>query len=219
MRCEDIAQLLHGQRPTSAAEHAEAAAHLAVCADCRAAQAAIEALQADRDVPIRVPSEGSLHRAVLRAVQLGERSTSRGSRRIFWRGVSVGAAGALAAGLLVAMLLFRPGAQTPSPAAAPRVTLALNEAHMVSVALDSPEPLADAEIHVSLNGAVGLKGFDGQREIRWRTDLARGVNQLTLPLIALGVSGGQVLVEVTHGEKHRTFLIDVRTADDGAKSG
>lgn len=219
MRCEDIGQLLHGKRPASAAEHAEAVAHLAVCADCRAAQAAIEALQSDRDLPIRVPSEGSLRRAVLRAVQLGERDTGRGSKRIFWRGVSVGAAAALAAGLLVAVLLFRPAAQAPSAAAAPRVTLALNEAHNVSVALDSPEPLADAEIHVSLSGAVGLEGFDGQREIRWRTDLARGVNQLTLPLVALGASGGQVLVEVTHGEKRRAFLIDVRTADHSPQAG
>jgi hypothetical protein len=51
----------------------------------------------------------------------------------------------------------------------------------------------------------------GQRELRWSTDLDRGINQLTLPVVALDATGGQVLVEVTHGQQRRTFVLDVRT--------
>jgi hypothetical protein len=46
--------------------------------------------------------------------------------------------------------------------------------------------------------------------LRWSTDLDRGINQLTLPVVALDASGGQVLVEVTHGRQRRTFVLDVR---------
>jgi hypothetical protein len=62
---------------------------------------------------------------------------------------------------------------------------------------------------VVLSGAVGLDGYEGQRELRWRTNLDPGVNQLTLPVIATGAGGGQVLVEVLHEGKRRTFLVDV----------
>jgi hypothetical protein len=44
------------------------------------------------------------------------------------------------------------------------------------------------------------------------TDLDRGVNQLTLPVVVVDASGGQVLVELTHGDKRRTFVLDVRAA-------
>ena len=92
----------------------------------------------------------------------------------------------------------------------PEVRLALNEPHAVTVTLESAEPLLAADVRVELRGAVALDGYDGQRELRWQTDLDRGVNQLTLPVVALGASGGQVLVEVTHGDKRRTFVLDVR---------
>ena len=52
------------------------------------------------------------------------------------------------------------------------------------------------------------------------TDLDRGVNQLTLPLVGLDASGGQVTVEVYHGTKQRTFVIDVQpTGRPSARAG
>ena len=85
----------------------------------------------------------------------------------------------------------------------------------VTVALDSPERLANAEVRVELRGGVELDGYAGQRELRWSTNLEQGVNQLTLPVVAIDAHGGQVLVEVTHGQKRRTFLLDVRTVAAG----
>jgi hypothetical protein len=43
------------------------------------------------------------------------------------------------------------------------------------------------------------------------------VNQLTLPIIALGPHGGQVLVEIQHGDKRRAFVVDVRTIAPSAE--
>ena len=70
-------------------------------------------------------------------------------------------------------------------------------------------------MRVELRGAVALDGYAGQRELRWMTNLDRGINQLTLPVVALDATGGQVLVEVTHGDKRRTFILDVRAGAVG----
>jgi hypothetical protein len=94
--------------------------------------------------------------------------------------------------------------------------LAVNRPSPVTVTLESPEALMDAEVRVELRGAVALEGYAGQRELRWMTDLDRGVNELTLPVVALDASGGQVLVEVVHGDKRRTFVLDVRAAAGGS---
>lgn len=114
----------------------------------------------------------------------------------------------------IAWALLVPGYTPTIPeleaATTPQVTLALYEPHDVNIAVDTPSPLADAEIRVVLTGAIELDGFANQRELRWRTNLDAGANQLTLPIIATGTGGGQLLVEVHHGQKRRTFVVDVR---------
>ena len=218
MRCEAVVEFLDGTRSPSGIEQRQALDHLAACEECSNAWTAIEALEEDRDSLIPVPSDGALPRAVLRAAQLGDVRRAA-SRRVFWRGVGVGLGGALAAGVLAAVLMFQSGPSLPPAVAAPEVTLALNQSRDVNVTLDSPTALRDAEIHVVLSGAVALQGFDHQRELRWRTDLDRGLNQLTLPLVALGGGGGQVLVEVLHSDKRRSFVIDVHTNSSAGDVG
>ena len=209
MKCEDVLSAL--QRDDAHGELAKRAAteHLARCDECRSAAHAVATLRADRDLPIALPGEDVFRRAIAAAV--GSRVTP--SRTGFWWGLGVGAA--LAASVAVALLVFSPvEVVAPPSTAAPQVMLSVNEQRDVSVALSSPEPLADAEIRIALRGEVGLRGFDDQRELTWRTDLDRGVNQLTLPLIGLRAGSGQVLVEVQHGDKRRSFVVDVLTTGD-----
>jgi hypothetical protein len=205
MKCEDVLTVLQEAAPGNDVARRAASEHLSSCEDCRNAAHAFAVLRADRDLLIDPPSDDALHRAIVAAVS--QQARERPRRATFWLGVGVGAA--LAASVAAAVLLLRPLADSVGRGV-PAVTLAINEVRNVDVALSSPEPLASAEIHVSLSGEIGLKGFDGQRELRWTTDLDRGVNQLTLPIVALGARGGQVLVEVQHGDKRRAFVVDVR---------
>jgi hypothetical protein len=48
--------------------------------------------------------------------------------------------------------------------------------------------------------------------LSWSTSLDRGANQLTLPVVAYGPGGGQLMVEVLSGSRRKTFLVDVRTS-------
>lgn len=211
MKCENVLHTLQDARPGNELARRAASEHLASCEDCRNAAHAFAVLRADRDLLIDPPLEDALRRAVIAASSRPYREQPR--RATFWLGVGVGAA--LAASVAVAVVTMRPLTE-PAGRGVPAVTLPLNQVRNVSVALSSPEPLASAEIHVSLSGDIGLDGFAGQRELRWTTDLDRGVNQLTLPIVALGTHGGQVLVEVQHGEKRRAFVVDVRAASSPA---
>jgi hypothetical protein len=203
MNCEDVVELLGSKAARGTPEAALAAAHAAACVDCRSALQALEALKAARTEPVPMPPPDAFERALHHALQRAPAPRRSG----FWRGAAFGAA--LAAGLTAVAVGVWLGRAAP-PSAVPEVRLAMNEPRNVTVELDAPEPLERAELHVELRGAIGLDGYDDQRDLRWSTDLDRGANQLTLPLVVRGERGGQLLVEVLHGERRRTFVIDVR---------
>lgn len=207
MNCEEATEVLRLGQEAAAQRRTLANEHLLNCAECRLAALALVALEAERGAQVPAPDRHSFERAMRRAAQRPVASAAR--RRGFWLGAAVG--GAIAAGLAVAVTTLWLQSSALQAPANPEVTLALNEVRDVSVSIDSPEMLSGAEIRVVLTGAIALQGFDEQRELRWVADLDRGLNQLTLPLVARGASGGQVTVEVQHGDKLRTFVLDVHS--------
>lgn len=207
MKCEEVVEFLVTSEHADALLARTARQHAAACTECTAALAAQRALRAERQAAVPPLPARSFARALDRAVR--PRVETRG-RRGFWLGTAVG--GAIAAGIAVAVALVWPPSDMAS-LANPEVEIALNEVREVNMSLASPEALQGAEIHVVLTGAVGLSGYGAQRELRWSTDLDRGVNELTLPIVALDAGGGQVTVEVQHGAKRRTFVLDVRTRE------
>lgn len=210
MRCEEAVETIRMVGSQPGASLRAAMEHTDECADCQAALRAVEAMRTLRDEPAPAFAEGAIERAVERALAT---SPAQRYRRGFWTGLASGAALAATIAALAVGVLLRDNGSTP--VAIPEVRAALNQPSNVTVALDSPERLANAEVRVELRGGVELDGYAGQRELRWSTDLERGVNQLTLPVVAIDTHGGQVLVEVTHGQKRRTFLLDVRTVAAG----
>jgi len=208
IQCERAVELLTRSPDCGNAEERRLAAdHASACVDCRGAIDAVNALRRERLVPVPPVREGALARALVAATR---QAPSRERRpRTFWHGAVAGAA--LAAGIAIAVVSFTPALRPAATSATPQITLAVAERRNVNISLEAPEPFADAEIHVLLSGAIELSGFEGQQELRWRTSLERGTNQLTLPLVATGSGGGQVLVEVVHHDKRRAFVVDVRS--------
>jgi hypothetical protein len=210
MRCEDAIEHIQtaaqpGAELTAAFEHA------AACDECRAALLAVNAVRALRDEPLPAADERLIARAV-------DRALAYEPARRYRRGLLTGAASGVALAAAIAAIAFGLWLRTLDgevAGAVPEVRLALNEPRDVTVTLESPEPLLGASVRVELRGAVALDGYQGQRELRWSTNLDRGINQLTLPVVALDATGGQVLVEVAHGARRRTFLLDVRGSGAG----
>jgi len=210
MQCEEAVETIRTVGSQPGASLRAAMEHAGECADCQAALRAVEAMRTLRDEPTPIIADGAIERAVDRALAT---SPAQRYRSGFWTGLASGAAlAATIAAVAVGIWLWNSGG---APVAVPEVRAALNRPSNVTVSLESPERLANAEVRVELRGGVELDGYAGQRELRWSTDLDRGVNQLTLPVVAIDAGGGQVLVEVTHGQKRRTFLLDVRTVAAG----
>ena len=210
MQCEEAVETIRTVGSQPGASLRAAMEHAGECADCQAALRAVEAMRTLRDEPAPIVADGAIERAVDRALAT---SPAQRYRSGFWTGLASGAAlAATIAAVALGGWLWSSGG---SAVAVPEVRAALNQPSNVTVSLESPERLANAEVRVELRGGVELDGYAGQRELRWSTDLDRGVNQLTLPVVAIDASGGQVLVEVTHGQKRRTFLLDVRAVAAG----
>ncbi|MFO7287044.1 MAG: hypothetical protein C0P79_009335 [Gammaproteobacteria bacterium] len=215
MRCADVQALLIDAGAAARPEQRrEAIEHLATCASCRDAQFAAGVLRAERGQAVPPPRPGALERAIAAATGgAATRPPPRNPRRAagFLAGLAAGAgSAAIAAAIAWALVGVDREPAAPEASTTPLVTLALNEVRDVSISVDAPAALRDAEIRVVLTGSISLGGLAGQRELRWRTDLEAGANQLTLPLVATAAAGGQLLVEVQHGQRRKTFVVDVR---------
>ncbi len=212
MNCMEAMELTAAPpAPDAMDEWLAALEHIRLCSPCRSASRALAALGTEREGAGPEPPPGALDRAVRLAAEAGRAPSVRAPRRAFWVGMGLGATlAAAAAWLAFAVLTFAPRARPGN--GTPEVALALNETRDVNIAVQAPTDLPHAEIHVVLTGAIGLAGFGAQKELRWNTDLAAGANELTLPIVALGSDGGQLLVEVRHGAKRRTFIVDVKAA-------
>lgn len=209
MDCTELSSLLEPfvDKRLTFVQQAAMKKHLGGCDSCASALYAVEALHARRSVVAPTPRTEFFAEVIQLATQGGAVEHQRTGNR-FWIGAGLG--GALAAGITFALLSFNSVLQPPEPSM-PQLTIALNETRDVNVAIDSPTELLGAQIRVVLTGTVALVGFEDQSELRWATDLDRGINRLSLPVTMVGSDGGQVIVEVIHVDRHEVFVIALRS--------
>ncbi len=122
------------------------------------------------------------------------------------------AGAALAASLAVWIGFgWLPGTRPPSGSdKLAGIVIALHETRTVQLAFNAEQPLVGAVLHIRLPIGVELRGFPGQREIQWRTDLARGINMLSLPLTAVAASEGALRARLEHGARSTEFAVQLR---------
>ena len=125
----------------------------------------------------------------------------------FWLGTGFGAG--VAASIVALAFVF--GLLGPNDEAPANFQIALNEPRQMNIAIETDRELQGAMITIVLTGNVALDGFQGQRELSWSEDLDAGINRLSLPLIATGTTGGQVLVRLDHPQSEQVFIIHLDT--------
>jgi hypothetical protein len=196
MNCRTFTQHLdeYLEGALAGAAHEAAGAHLQGCADCQRRLARMQALRAAlRNLPVPAPRAEFFEQALAHA----QRPVGAPRRR--WRYV---AGAALAASLALWLASSWSPGLTPVPAAKPaNVTIALNEVRTVQLAFAAERDLEQATLTIALPSGVELQGFPGQREVRWRTNLARGANVLSLPLIAVASTTGSLVARLEHGDR------------------
>jgi hypothetical protein len=179
--------------------------HIAACDDCANALEGATAMHAIRSWPTENAPEGTFERVMSRTIDASERQSS-GQR--FWLGAGFG--GAIAASLLAVAFALGMLAVPEEPAVA-EFYVSMEEARSMHVAIEADRPLQDATISIMLSGDVQIDGFGNRRELIWTDNLDAGVNKLTLPLIAIGEDGGQMVVRLNHPDSEQLFVVQLRT--------
>jgi len=204
MNCQDfLAQLdeyLAGELSTEAT--GEASRHLHGCGSCQRKLARLQSLRAAlRSQPVPPARAGFFEQAM----QNAQRSSPR--RGVSWTRF----AGAAVAAGLAAWIAFG-GAllpiKSPNPPI-PGVTLALHETQTIRLSFNAERELTGATLRIRLPDGVEVRGYPGQRDIEWRTDLARGVNMLALPLHAVAKVDGAMTARLEHGDRKTEFSVRI----------
>ena len=142
--------------------------------------------------------------------QLEQSPEARQTGQRFWLGTAFG--GAIAASLFAAALTFGwiglPATNTSEVA---EFVVALGEPRNMDIAIETDRPLYGANISIILTGGVKLDGYGDQRELTWTSNLDAGVNRLSLPVIAVNSSGGQMVVRMSHPESEQVFVVQLKT--------
>jgi len=215
-----------------AAEQMAFDTHRASCEACRALYTSeLAMLEGLRAMPVIQPPAGFADRVLANAIKRNVPQRQNYHRRGFMTGFGSAVAAALAVWVVVGML---PG-ELPDTDSAPgqdiassapvgveaqppvlSVALALNTQQTVRLAFASSEPLAGAKITIHLPENVALVGYPGRRELSWKTNLEKGDNLLSLPIIATQVAQGQLIADIEYEGRVRTLTLNLETGAGAA---
>jgi len=206
MNCEDTNDRLVQMKNDSLTEieRRQFSAHLESCETCQHTARAAAGLQILKDQENHTPVEGLFEMLMCNAVQTEVRA-SRGTG--FW----LGAGSALAAGVLLAVMSFwLITAPAPSPVEITTYQVSLDGPRDINIAIELEREMPGATLRVVLSGGIELDGYGSRRELTWTADLTKGVNRLTLPIMAINAMGGQLLVQVEHENKRKSLRVELR---------
>ncbi len=210
MTCQQITTQLDDflDRELDDAASRELKRHVESCPECREQLEAEKGFRSQlRSIPVVPPTPGFFDRA-MKEVAAHTVSGSSGSRS---RWLSIGVGGAVAAALTVWLMAGTVFTNTTGELSdkIAGLTIALHETRTVNLVFESAEALPDATLIVWLPDAVGIDGYGDRRQIRWSTDIERGKNVLSLPLVARETGAGELVARVEHSGKQKTFTVKV----------
>jgi len=208
MKCETVVEQIRALADGSLQgdERTACMKHVSACQDCADALRGVRAMLVVRDQATVPGSERVFNRVMSKA---GYDPQQQASRKGFWLGA--GFSGAIAASLLtvafVLGLLGSPAVEAPQAA---EFYVSTQEVRPMNIAIEADKLLQGAEISILLSGDVEVDGFGDRHELSWTDDLEPGVNQLTLPVRAIGDRGGQMVVRLSHPDSEQIFVVQLK---------
>ncbi len=177
--------------------------HVDRCEDCRVALLGARALAELAAREPGKPPAGLFEAVVEKAVSQPARAP-RDNR--FWAGAGVGA---IAASLLAVALFFGWTDSRMPTGEVPEFTVSLEGPRQMNLAFETDRVLEGATITILLSGSVEIDGYGPRRELSWTENLEAGVNRLSLPVIANGFDGGQIVVRLEHPQSEQVFVVQL----------
>lgn len=178
--------------------------HIAACAACRRELAVARALQvAVAAYPAPPPREGFEARIFSRAANEGRARAPRVVALAFVAAFAASILTVIFTGLLV---------RAPRPefaAGLPTVAMVVDQTRDVNLVFASSAAVDSVSLHIVLPEGIEMLGHEGEREVRWRTQLAAGNNILPLKLVASEPATGQLVARLQHGNREKVFRVHV----------
>ena len=222
------------------AEQAGFDAHRASCEACQAVHTAELAMLAGlRAMPVTEPPEGFADRVLANvyksAVEQKAPPQQNHHRQSFVLGFGSAAAAALAVWVVVGMspgemsgtgngpeqiatnvetnkmVVEQPVVQQQQPV----MSIAVNTERTIKLAFASSESLQGAKITIRLPENVALVGYPGRRQLSWETNLKKGDNLLSLPIVATQVAQGELIADIEYEGRVKTLTLSL---DIGAEA-
>jgi hypothetical protein len=195
------------ERGQSIAADPALAAHLQDCAVCRVF--CLEQLLDGDSQAMEVPPHSAdfVDRVIANAIRQGQPQ-----RRFGRYGGAVAAA--LVVGVATAILVKAARFDAADTAgSAQQVALVPHEVHPVRLMIDSTADRDDATVSIELAENLELAGYPEQHRLSWKTDLQRGRNLLSLPLVLQDASNSYVKVTYSYGSIQKQIEVVIRSAN------
>ena len=79
----------------------------------------------------------------------------------------------------------------------------------VDLVFNSPDHIQNASMRIELPQGTEIAGYPNRNSLEWKTNLKKGTNRLSLPLIVKEKNGGTLYAKITHDGQTRTFELNV----------
>jgi len=187
--------------------------HLDTCPACQRDLAELETLRRNlREMPVVPARENFAIEAIAAAVGNDIPVTRNHPGFMHWFGA--GFAGALVAGLVLwGLVAIYPPAQPKSPKAS--FNIALYQPQKISLAFNAPADISDVRVSIELPQQFEVVGHAGRRLLSWKTDLKKGRNILTLPVVAKGEGKGVMIARLSRNKETKTLQVLLTTRKPG----
>jgi len=239
MNCAEFKDCLDDSidQELGSAEQAVFDAHRASCETCQVVYTAeLAMLEGLRAMPVVEPPEGFADRVLVNVYKnaatqdVPQRQSHH--RQGFALGFGSAAAAALAVWVVVGMspgelsdtdgvpaqVVASTGATNGTVVVeeqpvtqAPVMSITVNTQQTIRLAFASSESLQGAKITIRLPENVALVGYPGRRQLSWETNLKKGDNLLSLPIIATQIAQGELIADIEYEGRVKTLTLNLET--------
>lgn len=187
--------------------------HLDSCQACQRDLAEIEIMRGKlREMPVPPARENFTSEAM--AAAFGSNTSDVQAQPGFMHWFGAGFVGAMVAGLVLWGLAttFLP-LQSHKPKAS--FNIALYQPQKISLAFNAPADISNVTVSIELPQQFEVVGHAGRRLLSWKTDLKKGRNVLTLPVVAKGEGKGIMVARLSRNKETKTVQVLLATRKPG----
>jgi len=90
------------------------------------------------------------------------------------------------------------------------IAIVSDEVRTINVAIDSDETLEAVDLRVELSDNLELAGYGSKKAIGWTTQLQKGVNVISLPVVGIAQGKGDITTRIRLNGKEKTMRINTQ---------